>query len=296
MAGNIRVRRGTCQRPNFDQYGTTLPADIAMPLNRLHKRADIAPAGKNPINANLAGKRPRRVLPPITAAPPPPPGGARARTWKLLMDTAGLMVQEGSVPTVAQLAERAGVSRATAYRYFPSRGALVAAMIDMALAPVRAWDTHEADGRARVHQLFKSTFPQFEAFEPHMRAAVQLSLEQYAQARAGQLHEPPYRRGHRIGILAHALAPFASVLPPERHERLHQALSLIYGVEPYIVFKDIWDMPQREVESLVFWMVEALLDAALRDAAQEAPDQAAQEASRDAAAADGARRRRSRAA
>lgn len=183
------------------------------------------------------------------------------------MEAAGELVEEGRMPTVAEVAERAGVSRATAYRYFPSRGVLVTAMIDMALEPVRGWDSHETDGRKRVHKLFRSTFPRFEAFEPHMRAAVQLSLEQQALERAGQLKEAPYRRGHRIGILANALAPFANMLPPRQHERLHQALSLVYGVEPYIVFKDIWDLPQREVEALVFWMVEALLDAALREAA-----------------------------
>ena len=60
-----------------------------------------------------------------------------------------------------------------------------------------------------VHELFKSTFPRFKEFEPQLRAAAQLTLEQWALERAGLLEEEPYRRGHRVRILEHALEPLA---------------------------------------------------------------------------------------
>ena len=39
------------------------------------------------------------------------------------------MVRRGRIPSVGEVAQSAGVSRATAYRYFPSRSKLVSAVI-----------------------------------------------------------------------------------------------------------------------------------------------------------------------
>ena len=193
--------------------------------------------------------------------------GVRAATFKLLLSTAmELIKQGGHIPSVADIALRAQVSRATAYRYFPSRGALISAVMESSLGPVRRLSSDSLSGRQRVLQLFKRTFPRFKEFEPQMRAAAQLALEQWALARAGLLDEEPYRRGYRVGILEHALEPLARALPPAVHQRLHRALSVIYGIEAYIILKDIWGAPDREVERTALWMADALIDAALRDA------------------------------
>jgi AcrR family transcriptional regulator len=207
-----------------------------------------------------------------TEAPKPPMRGVRASTFQLLLDTGmRLIQQDGHVPSIAEIAVRSNVSRATAYRYFPSRSALITAVIDTSLKPVRSFASASPDGRARVHELFVETFPLFKEFEPQMRAAAQLTLEQWALKRAGLLEEEPYRRGHRVRILAHALAPLAPKLPPRLHARLHRALSIVYGIEPYIILKDIWGLPDREVERIALWMADALVDAAEREAGQPAP-------------------------
>ncbi|WP_189342209.1 TetR family transcriptional regulator, partial [Mesorhizobium sp. M2A.F.Ca.ET.067.02.1.1] len=53
--------------------------------------------------------------------------GARARTRRLMLETATRLMQSGMTPSVSEVAEAAEVSRATAYRYFPSQAALVQA-------------------------------------------------------------------------------------------------------------------------------------------------------------------------
>ena len=210
-----------------------------------------------------------RRRPEPSAAPEPPQRGVKAATYQLLLDTAmALIKQGGHIPSVAEIALRAQVSRATAYRYFPSRGALISAVMERSLGPVRSLCGDTLSGRERVQQLFQRTFPRFKEFEPQMRAAAQLALEQWSLARAGLLDEAPYRRGYRIGILEHALEPMAATLPPAVRERLHRALSVIYGIEPYVILKDIWGASDREVERTALWMADALIDAALRDAAQ----------------------------
>ena len=196
----------------------------------------------------------------------PPERGVKAATFRLLLDTAmDLIHQGGHIPSVAEVAVRSKVSRATAYRYFPSRSALVTAVIDSSLGPVRTLADDALDGRARVRDLFQRTFPRFKEFEPQLRAAAQLALEQWALERAGLLEEVPYRRGHRIRILEHAIAPLAPQLPPTVRQRLHHALSVVYGIEPYCILKDIWNLSDRQTERVALWMADALIDAALRD-------------------------------
>lgn len=197
------------------------------------------------------------------------PEGARAATFKRLLDTAmGMIQQDGHIPTMAEVAAKSGVSRATAYRYFPSRSALITSVIDASLGPVRQLAPDNRGGRERVRELFKSTFPRFKEFEPQLRAAAQLALEQWALERAGLLQEEPYRRGHRIRILEHAIAPLKPELPAALRDRLHKALSVIYGIESYVILKDIWGLRDRELERTVLWMADALIDASLRDAAE----------------------------
>ena len=232
---------------------------------------------KHPLHpsVNTLESRPKGRQRGPTAGPVPPERGVKAATFRLLLETAMSIIRDGHIPSIAEVAVRARVSRATAYRYFPSRSALVTAVIDSSLGPVRTLSSENPDGRERVRELFKQTFPRFKEFEPQLRAAAQLALEQWALERAGLLEEEPYRRGHRVRILGHALAPLAPDLPPALRERLHHALSVVYGIEPYVILKDIWGLPDREVERVALWMADALIDAALREAARPAPARAA---------------------
>jgi AcrR family transcriptional regulator len=200
----------------------------------------------------------------LSTPPAAPEKGVKAATFQRLLDTAMELIQTGGhIPSVAEVAVRSKISRATAYRYFPSRSALTAAVIDSSLGPVRSLSSDNPDGRVRVHELFTETFPRFKEFEPQLRAAAQLSLEQWALERAGLLEEEPYRRGHRVRILEHAIAPLP--LTPVLRKRLHRALSVVYGIEPFVILKDIWGLPDREVERIALWMADALIEAALRE-------------------------------
>jgi AcrR family transcriptional regulator len=200
------------------------------------------------------------------AGPQPEPNRRlRARTYESLIQAAMDLARNGRVPSVAEMAERAQVSRATAYRYFPSRSKLVTAVVDRSLGPVRSWKSRERDGRTRVLQLLNDTFPRFKQFEPQIRAAVQLSLEHWALERSGLLAEEPYRRGHRRELLRHALKPLERRLPASTHDRLMKALSVVFGIEFYIVLKDIWASPDEDVEAIARWVASTLVDAASRE-------------------------------
>jgi len=194
-------------------------------------------------------------------------GKARGRTFRMLMDEALVLVRKGRIPSVPEVAQNAGVSRATAYRYFPTRSKLVGALVAEALAPVREHVPRVGeDGLARLNVLVDKTYPRFRKFEPHMRAALQLALEHKALERAGLLEEEPFRRGQRREILRLATEPLKKKLSPAAYDRLLNALSVVYGIEPFIVLKDICGASDRETEAVVRWMIEALVTSALRQA------------------------------
>ncbi len=177
--------------------------------------------------------------------------GPRARTRRLMLETATRLMQEGKTPSVSEVAEAAEVSRATAYRYFPSQAALVHAVVDEALGPILEWKSGSSDVAERVGDLFHSSMPVIGEFEATFRAALKLSLEQSAQGEADA--EPKFTRGHRVDLLKDALRPLKGKLPPQQVNRLAQALSLMFGVETLIVLKDMWRLDEDQAFQVAEW-------------------------------------------
>lgn len=200
--------------------------------------------------------------------PLPAQRGPRARTRKLMLETAIGLMQQGATPSVSDVAEAASVSRATAYRYFPSQSALVHAVVDEALGPILEWSSESDDAEERVTDLLSVTMPRIVEFEATFKAALKLSLEQWARTRAGTLgEEPPFKRGHRVELLQAALSPLRQTLPPRQFQRLARALSLVYGLEVLVVLKDIWGVGDEETQEVSQWAATALIRAAVAQSA-----------------------------
>lgn len=186
--------------------------------------------------------------------------GARARTARLMLDTAVHLMQSGVVPSVSDVAEAAEVSRATAYRYFPSQAALVHAVVDAALGPILDWTSQSADAGERTRDLLERSLPRIDAFEATFRAALKLSLDQWAQRQAGTLgNEPAFTRGHRVDLLRDAIAPLRGRVSDADSDRLAKALSLLFGIEALIVMKDIWGASAEEAQDIVQWAAAVLV-------------------------------------
>lgn len=194
--------------------------------------------------------------------PEVPDRGPRARTYRLMLDTASRLMQQGEVPSVTAVAEAAQVSRATAYRYFPTQAALVTAVVDEALGPILDWRSESDDAEERLVDLFETALPRIAAYEATFRAALRLSLEAGNDAPQNDEAAGRFRRGHRVELLTAAIAPLRAELGKEAHDRLAQALSLVFGVEAFVVLKDIWGGDDARVRDTAVWMARALLGAA----------------------------------
>ena len=109
--------------------------------------------------------------------------------------------------------------------------------------------------------------PRILEFEATFKAALKLSLEQWAQRQAGTLgEEPPFKRGHRVDLLQSAIAPLRKDLPRKQFLRLAQSLSLVYGLEVLIILQDLWGLSPKETREVAKWAGSALVRAAVSEA------------------------------
>ncbi|VBI25171.1 TetR family transcriptional regulator [Burkholderia pseudomallei] len=132
---------------------------------------------------------------PTTVSAPETLSETRTQTRELLLQTALSMLEQGWFPSITELANASGVSRATAYRYFPSQAALVSTVVDESLGPVLQWQPTSTSVEARVNELLDFAYPRMEQHEGALRAALQVALHQWANERARRAQdEPKYRR------------------------------------------------------------------------------------------------------
>lgn len=187
-----------------------------------------------------------------------PATGVRARMHRLMVETASEMMRQGGSPTVSEVAERAGVSRSTAYRYFPTRDAMVQAVVGKALGPVLDWAPAPTDLETRLASLFQTSFPRLLEAESTFRAALRQSLEKADDIPTNRLRG----RGHRIDLLGLAIAGTDRHSLEPTEQMLAQALSLAFGIESIVVLKDIWGLNDDRVQQVVLWAARAMAKAA----------------------------------
>ncbi len=190
------------------------------------------------------------------------------RTLRKLIDTAMHMLEEGWFPSISELANAAEVSRATAYRYFPTQSALVSAIVSESLGPVQEWQPQQESVGERISELLEFTYPQLERHEGALRAALQVSLQQWADQRAkkSEDHEDKLVRGNRKRLLELATAPLKDKISTKERDRMMHAFSLFYGSEMFLVFKDIWQLDADEIQPLLQWMAKAIVRQVEEDA------------------------------
>jgi AcrR family transcriptional regulator len=199
-----------------------------------------------------------------------PERGARARTRRHIIQTPNKQMQDELKPSVSDVADAAVVSRATAYRYFPSQAALVEAVVDEALGPILDWSSVEQDAEIRLNELMEFSLPRINEYESTFRSALKLSLDHRARQQVGSLDsEQAFKRGHRVQLLEEALLPLRDEISTHRFDQLVQGLSLLFGIESIVVLKDINGLNSKKTQSVTRWAASAMLQMTLNEAKQE---------------------------
>src|SRR3954462_10497668 len=103
--------------------------------------------------------------------------GQKARTRDALIAATRDLLAQGSTPTVEDAAAASGISRATAYRYFPNQRALLVAAHPEIEARSLLGAHPPGDPEARLERVVDEIIAMIVDTEPQQRAALRLSLE-----------------------------------------------------------------------------------------------------------------------
>ena len=192
----------------------------------------------------------------------------KRRTWAALVAAAAELLRRGKVPTIAEVADAALVSRATAYRYFPTQDLLLAAAaVDLVAkeqtARLLQRAAEPADPEERVDAVVRADHAMTLAHEAAFRTYLSATL---ARRTPDDPARVPRRPGNRLRWFAEALAPIREQLDPTTFRRLLSALSLCVGIESIIVTRDVCALEPAEAEEVKRWAAQALLQAAIEQA------------------------------
>jgi AcrR family transcriptional regulator len=182
----------------------------------------------------------------------------KQRTRDHLLAAARRLIENGDTPRVEDVARESGISRTTAYRYFPTRAELLAAAFPETVAASMLPDPAPEDTTERVTTVVTAIIDMVDRTEPQQRAMLRLSL-------GDQPHELPLRQGRAIGWLREALEPLSDDLGEEAVHRLAVALRSVCGIETRVWLTDIAGLSRDEVRGLQLWMVGALLARATEE-------------------------------
>jgi len=195
----------------------------------------------------------------------------RARTRKDLLAAAARLLKQGRTPDMDEVAREALVSRATAYRYFPSvEVLLVEAPVDFAVpepAALFAGDD-STDAAERVVKAESALHEVCYRNEAQLRVMLAASLERAARGEAAD--GTPIRQNRRSGLIDAALAPARGQLSKSAYRRLGAALALVFGTESMIVFKDVLGIDEDVARDVKAWAARALVRAALEESSRPA--------------------------
>lgn len=185
----------------------------------------------------------------------------KSRTRQALVEATRELLAQGSTPQVEHAAERAGVSRTTAYRYFPNQRSLLMAAHPQISPETLLGPDAPGEPRARL-DAFMAAFSGYNIeWEPQLRTALRLSLSEPG----GPGDRPVLRQGRAVGWIEHALEPVRRTHPDVDVPALAIAIRSATGIEALIWLVDIAGQPRQDAAETVRRTAQALLSAALTD-------------------------------
>jgi AcrR family transcriptional regulator len=184
--------------------------------------------------------------------------GQKQRTRQALLGSAReLIASGGAAPTVAHAAAAAGISRTTAYRYFPSQAALLVAAHPEVEATSLLTESTSGDVSDRVETVVRRFMEIIVDTESQQRTMLRLSLT-HGVDRTGL----PLRQGRAVGWISEALTPLTERLDDNGVRRLAVAIRAVCGIEPLVWLTDVAGLDPRQAVEQMVWSARALVKQA----------------------------------
>jgi len=165
----------------------------------------------------------------------------KERTRRDILDAASTLLAEGVVPTVHQAAEKAGVGRATAYRYFPTQDSLILGVripLDELQATLER--TRDMPPSEQIGAIVRATAEWVWTNQAVLRELLRVSLD---QSRGAAAYERP---SHRRRWIAEAIGPLEGTMSPADFHALSGVLTAFIGIESIIAVGDLGRLSREE--------------------------------------------------
>lgn len=182
----------------------------------------------------------------------------KQRTRQALVEATRSLIAAGEpAPTVERTAVAAGISRTTAYRYFPSQHALLVAahpeIEQTSLLP----ETEVAEPADRFLAVVDAFIDMTVSTAPQLRTTLRLALSD----------EPTrpltLRQGRAIRWFDEALDELVPALSAAERQRLVLAVRSAVGIESLVWLTEVAGLSPTEAADVMRWSARALLAAAL---------------------------------
>lgn len=193
------------------------------------------------------------------------------RTRKDLLLAAARLLKEGRKPTMDDVAEAALVSRATAYRYFPTLEALlIEAPLDGATPDPEVFFAADpsTDPEDRLERAEAALHRMVYQNEAQLRLMLANTL-MITHGQGGTDSAPP-RQNRRTPLIEAALAPARTRFSGAAYDNLRAALALVFGTEAMVIFRDVLPISERRARQVKAWAIRALVRAALQESRSNA--------------------------
>lgn len=182
----------------------------------------------------------------------------KSRTRAALVAAARDLVAAGTTPTVEDAAEAASISRTTAYRYFPTKRALLLAAHPEIAATSMLPDDAPKGTAERLDAVVCNFSAMIVDTEPQQRTMLRLSLE----ASPAEREALPLRQGRAIAWIAEALEGVRDDLTDAQFRQLVVSIRATIGIEALVWLVDVAGLSRDDAVALTRWSAQALLQRA----------------------------------
>ncbi len=180
---------------------------------------------------------------------------------QILEATQKLMQKEEKI-TLEDVAKEASISRATIYRYFSNIDILIAeASLDIKhKSPDEIFqEVKQMNLRDRLLYIQKHYNEHAQRNEIGFRRYLSVVLSESI------VSGKPQRGARRVESLEKALTPLKDTLPKDTFKKIVTSASLLMGIDPIIVCKDICKLTNEEADHTLQWALEMILKGILQE-------------------------------
>lgn len=181
----------------------------------------------------------------------------KLKTREKLLAVANTLLLQGKEISVELVAKEAGISKATAYRYFTGTSSLkreASLQLKAQTSDDLFAGISEKDLKARVNKLIDYHFDLFTKNETEFRLFLSSVISESIHPESGYS-----RAGRRIVLIEEALKPLRKTLSPATFRRMVNTLAVFFGIESVTVLKDLCQLDNKAVLETWRWAVHRIV-------------------------------------